>query len=123
MRLLHFIIAFIAVLQLNGQETKIIHKQKTLSELDKRLKNHAFKTTTGAVDPQHCLADCWDENEKCQSFNFFPDTKICELNTKSSSNAPNDYINRKGSVYCTNPGFGLKVKLRDCRITSEHDIF
>ena len=95
------------------QQTKIIQRKTTRSVLGKYLQGHVFKTTYNSLDPQHCISDCWKENEKCQSFNYFPHLDICELNERSKENAPEDYIDREDTVYITNPRYEKrKVKLR-----------
>ena len=81
-------------------------KKKTGSVLGKYLKGHVFKTTKEAVDPQHCVADCWEENDRCQSLNYFPNLDICELNEASYLTNPEDLIDKPETVYLTNPFYG-----------------
>ena len=92
----------------NGLQKKIVVERKITSTLGKYLKGHVFKTTTNATDPQHCLADCWAENDRCQSFNFLVQLQKCELNEASNLTNPDDYIDRPWVVYLTNPVFGRK---------------
>lgn len=95
------------------QQTKIVQRKTTRSVHRKYLQGHVFKTTYNSIDPQHCISDCWEENEHCQSFNYFPYFDICELNDRSNENAPEDYIDRDDTVYFTNPRYGKeKVKQR-----------
>ena len=86
-------------------QNKQVVKKTTRSAFGKYLRGHVFRTTYDSQDPQHCLADCWKENELCQSFNFLVDLGTCELNTRTQYNAPDDYIERSRSVYLTNPRF------------------
>ena len=81
-------------------------KQKAGSVLGKRLKDHVYKTTKEAADPQHCVADCWEENDRCQSLNYFPRLDICELNDASNLTNPEDFIDMPDTVYLTNPIYG-----------------
>ena len=92
----------------NGLQKKIVVERKISSTLGKYLRGHVFKTTTNAIDPQHCLADCWAENDRCQSFNFLVQLQKCELNEASNLTNPDDYIDRPWVVYLTNPVFGRK---------------
>ena len=95
------------------QQTKIVQRKTTRSVHRKYLQGHVFKTTYNSIDPQHCISDCWEENEHCQSFNYFPYLDICELNDRSKENAPEDYIDKDDTVYFTNPRYGKeKVKRR-----------
>ena len=95
------------------QQTKIVQRKTTRSVHRKYLQGHVFKTTYNSIDPQHCISDCWEENEHCQSFNYFPYLDICELNDRSKENAPEDYIDKDDTVYFTNPRYGKeKVKQR-----------
>ena len=88
------------------QEKKVVVKKNLRSVYKKYLKGHVYKTTTQAADPQHCLSDCWKENDRCRSFNYFPDTDVCELNEGSEETHPEDLIDRPGIVHLTNPVFG-----------------
>jgi hypothetical protein len=88
------------------QNKTVVIKQRIRSELGKYLRGHVFKTTTQAADPQHCLADCWAENDRCQSFNYLVDLNMCELNEASNVTNPEDLIDRSHVVYLTNPVFG-----------------
>ena len=81
-------------------------KQKVGSALGKYLKSHVYKITKEAADPQHCAADCWEENDRCQSLNYFPSLDICELNEASNLTNPEDLIDRPDTVYLTNPIYG-----------------
>ena len=81
-------------------------KQKTGSVVGKYLRGHVYKITKEAIDPQHCMSDCWAENDRCQSFNFFPSLDICELNEASNLTNREDLIERPDSVYVTNPVYG-----------------
>ena len=91
----------------NGQlQAKIVAKRKVDSVPYKYLRGHVFKTTTDALDPQHCMADCWEENERCQSFNLLYLLRKCELNDATNVTNPEDFIDRPDSVYLTNPVFG-----------------
>ena len=98
-------VALMCITQVHGLQTKNFPRQTTNSEYNKYLANHVFHTAHG-LDPQHCLADCWQESHLCQSFNYLVDEYLCELNDKSKENAPGDYVDRDGSVYYTNPAFG-----------------
>ncbi len=90
----------------SGLEKKAFIKQKISTVYGKYLRGHVFKTTTQAADPQHCLADCWEENDRCQSFNYLVKSDTCELNEASNVTAPGDLIDRPDIVYLTNPVFG-----------------
>jgi hypothetical protein len=91
----------------NGQmQVKIVKKRTINSAPGKYLKGHVFKTTTEAMDPQHCMADCWEENDRCQSFNFLFLLRKCELNDATNVTNPDDFIDRPGVVYLPNPVFG-----------------
>ncbi|CAB4042897.1 Hypothetical predicted protein, partial [Paramuricea clavata] len=91
----------------NGLQNKtVVIKQRIRSVVGKYLRGHVFKTTTQAADPQHCLADCWEENDRCQSFNYLLDSNMCELNEASNVTNPEDLIDRSNVVYLTNPVFG-----------------
>ena len=85
---------------------KYVVKRKTASALGKYLRGHVFKITKGAIDPQHCVADCWAENDQCQSLNYFPNWDICELNKASNLTNPEDLIDRPETAYLTNPFHG-----------------
>ena len=65
-----------------------------------------YKITKEAIDPQHCIADCWADNDQCQSFNYFPNLDICELNEASNLTNPEDLIDKPDTVYLTNPFYG-----------------
>ena len=91
----------------NGLQNKdVVVKKATRTTLGKYLKGHVFKKTFEAVDPQHCLSDCWAENNRCQSFNYFPFLDVCELNDASNVTDPQDLIGKSDVVYLTNPMFG-----------------
>ena len=62
--------------------------------------------TKEAIDPQYCMSNCWAENDRCQSFNYFPSLDICELNEASNLTNREDLIDRPDSVYVTNPVYG-----------------
>ena len=111
------VIAVIAIpVQLQCLQNKSVTiRQKTSTVFGKYLRGHVFRVTSQALDPQHCIADCWVENDRCQSFNYFPDLDICELNEASDLTAPRDLIDRPGIVYLTNPFFGRK-KVRNVDI-------
>ncbi|XP_028407922.1 uncharacterized protein LOC114530553, partial [Dendronephthya gigantea] len=95
----------------NGLQNKnVVIKKTTRTTLGKYLKGHVFKKTFEAVDPQHCLSDCWEENYQCQSFNYFPFLDVCELNNASNETAPQDLIDNPDVVYLTNPMFGRHPK-------------
>ena len=109
MRIVLILLALVGCFPTVNCLPKSFNQTRTRSEYGKRLVNHGYKNTTEAVDPQHCLADCWAENYRCQSFNFFIRQKICELNDKSVNNTPaGDYITKEDVVYCTNPAHGRK---------------
>ena len=90
-------------------EKKYVVKRKTTSAVGKYLKGHVFKITKEAIDPQHCVADCWAENDQCQSLNYFPNWDICELNQASNLTNPEDLIDRSDTVYLTNPIYGCRT--------------
>ena len=100
--------AFVFVLSTtNGLQTKeVVIEQRVSSTLGKYLAGHVFKTTSGAIYPQHCLSDCWVVNDRCQSFNFLVDAGICELNDATNLTHPQDFVDRHRVVYLTNPVFG-----------------
>ena len=87
-------------------ENKYVVKRKTTSTVGKYLRNHMYKITKEAIDIQHCVADCWAENDRCQSLNYFPNMDICELNEASNLTNPEDLIDRHDTVYLTNPIYG-----------------
>jgi hypothetical protein len=92
--------------QLHGLQKKAVVKQTIRSTLGKRLAGHVFKVTSHAAHPQHCLADCWAESDRCQSFNYLVNLDTCELNDASNETAPQDLIDESDVVYLTNPVFG-----------------
>ena len=102
---LSLLIVALSIGFIHGLQKKNFEKKTTRSEFGKRLNGHVFMTA-GGLDPQHCLADCWQVNDRCESFNFLVEEKVCELNNRSKENAPNNFTDRVGSVYCTNPAFG-----------------
>jgi hypothetical protein len=105
--LLLLTLAAVNMPQLYGLQNKtVVIEQKTSSVLGKYLKGHVFKVTSKAENPQHCLADCWEENDRCQSFNFFPELAICELNDASNLTSPQNLIDKPNVVYLTNPVYG-----------------
>jgi hypothetical protein len=106
--LLHYVIFIILfnIPQLHGLQTKIVAKQSIRSAYGKYLSGHVFNVTSQAAHIQHCLADCWAENDRCQSFNYIVDLNKCELNEASNLTNPRDLIDRPDMVYLTNPMFG-----------------
>ena len=104
-----FYVIFLTLIAVsNGLQEKKVLKQTFRSVHKKYLRGHVFKTTTQAIDPQHCLADCWKENDRCQSFNYFPESDVCELNEASEETHPEDLVDRPGIVYLKNPVYGPK---------------
>ena len=106
---LYYIIFAIVVAKSLAEELhdkKYVVKRKTASVLGKYLKGHVYKITKEAIDPQHCVADCWVENDRCQSLNYFPNWDICELNEASNLTNPEDLVDRHDTVYLTNPFYG-----------------
>ena len=103
--------AFAAVLAVSlavDLQEKYVVKRRTGSKLGKYLRGHVYKITKEAIDPQHCMADCWAENDRCQSFNYFPNLDICELSEASILTNPEDLIDKSDTVYVANPIFGRK---------------
>ena len=102
---------FVAVFifpQHHALQTKTVTNRTIRSVPGKYLLGHVFDVTSRAVDLQHCLADCWAENDRCQSFNYYPSLDVCELNEASNLTAPRDLIDKPDVVYLTNPLFGRK---------------
>ena len=106
---LHYIIFAIVVANSLGDKLhgkKYVAKRKTASAAGKYLRDHVYKITNEAIDPQHCIADCWADNDRCQSFNYFPNLDMCELNEASNLTNPEDLIDKPDTVYLTNPFYG-----------------
>ena len=66
----------IAVKGITRARQKYVVKRKTASVLRKFLRGHLYKITKEAIDPKHCVVDCWAENDRCQSLNYFPNWDI-----------------------------------------------
>ena len=103
-----FLLTFAAInIQENyGLQTKKVMKKTIRSTIGKYLRGHVYKVTSQAANPQHCMADCWQENDRCQSFNYIVDLDMCELNEASNITHPQDLIDRPDVVYLTNPVYG-----------------
>ena len=113
----HYYAAFTALLTISLAEVlhnKYVVKRATGSAFGKYLRGHVYKITKEAIDPQHCMADCWAENDRCQSFNYFPNWDICELNEASNLTNPEDLIDRPDTVYVTNPIHGREPVCKKC---------
>ena len=96
----------INVQQIYGLQTKNVVKQSIRSTIGKYLRGHVFKVTSQAENPQHCMADCWQDNDQCQSFNYIVDLDMCELNEASNITHPQDLVDKPDVVYLTNPMYG-----------------
>ena len=81
----------------------------------KALKGHTFKefAVRGIVD---CQNTC-ERDPRCASYNFFIPGKVCELNSHTKEERPDDfvtdelrfYMRREGMVICLFPPFCFRV--------------
>ena len=77
----------------------------------KTLKGHTFKTSVvGSLF--ECQVLC--ENElKCQSYNYFIPSKICELNDRTKETKPYSFVTDENSVYMKSwPNRGTSITIR-----------
>ena len=77
----------------------------------KALKGHTFKTSVvGSLF--ECQVLC--ENElKCQSYNYFIPSKICELNDRTKETKAYSFVTDENSVYMKSwPNRGTSIKIR-----------
>ena len=114
---LHYLIfastVFIIPTTIALQKKNYVVKQRIRSEYNKCLVGHVFKTTAQAADIQHCLSDCWAENDRCQSLNYFVNLDMCQLNEASNLTNPEDLIDTPDVAYLINPVFG-REKVSSC---------
>lgn len=74
----------------------------------KALKGHTFKTAV-IQSLVECQVLC--ENElKCQSYNYFTPSKICELNDRTKEARPYSFVLDENSIYMKSwPNRGMKI--------------
>lgn len=80
----------------------------------KALKGHTFKTSV-IRSLFECQVLC--ENElKCQSYNYFIPSKICELNDRTKEARPYSFVPDENSVYVKSwPNRGMTMKTREAK--------
>ena len=65
-------------------------KPSVRSITGKALKGHTYKAVT-VNRPFECVVLC-ENDHKCRSFNFFLPEKICEMNSKTKEEEPQDFV-------------------------------